>query len=149
MATMLSLRQVFLPFSTPLDPANPTDQQKKQLMAAQTIAKTRAQLRRRWRRPPRRPAAPARPTPARCGWRRWPPQMRALLAGLPPEQVSRPLVSTDGIGLIMICSSDQKNVAEGGNKEEIASRLLNDRVELVSRQLVRDLRRRAIIDMRG
>ncbi len=40
LATMLSLRQVFLPFSTPLDPANPTDQQKKQLAAAQGLAKT-------------------------------------------------------------------------------------------------------------
>ena len=29
MATMLSLRQVFLPFSTPLDPKNPSEQQKK------------------------------------------------------------------------------------------------------------------------
>ena len=49
----------------------------------------------------------------------------------------------------MVCSKDQKNVAEGGSKEEISSRLLSERVELVSRQLVRDLRRRAIIDMRG
>jgi peptidyl-prolyl cis-trans isomerase SurA len=75
--------------------------------------------------------------------------MRALLTGLQPEQVSRPLVSTDGIGLVMVCSKDQKNVADGGNKDEIGARLLNERVELVSRQLVRDLRRRAIIDMRG
>jgi peptidyl-prolyl cis-trans isomerase SurA len=74
--------------------------------------------------------------------------MRTLLTGLAPNQVSRPLISTDGIGLLMICSRDQKNVAEG-NKEEISNRLLNERVELVSRQLQRDLRRRAMIDMRG
>ncbi len=74
--------------------------------------------------------------------------MRALLTGLQPGQVSRPLVSTDGIGLVMVCSSAQKNMAEG-NKDEIGNRLLNERVELVSRQLLRDLRRRAIIDMRG
>ena len=148
MATMLSLRQVFLPFSTPLDPANPTDQQKKQLLAAQNMAKTvhscdgmdaaaKASGSSR----------PADPGEVRLEALAGP--MRALLAGLQPEQVSRPLVSSDGIGLIMICSREQKNAAEGGNKEEVASRLLNDRVELVSRQLVRDLRRRANIDMRG
>ena len=75
--------------------------------------------------------------------------MRALLAGSHPEHLSRPLVSTDGIGLVMICSRDQKNIAEGGDKNEIGAQLLNERVELVSRQLVRDLRRRAIIDMRS
>jgi peptidyl-prolyl cis-trans isomerase SurA len=77
------------------------------------------------------------------------PQMRALLAGLAPEQVSKPLVSTDGIGIVMVCSKDEKNMSEVGNKEEIGQRLLNERAELASRQLMRDLRRRAIIDIRG
>ncbi len=76
------------------------------------------------------------------------PTMRALLNGLPPGKPSRPLISTDGIGLVMICSSTQKNVAEA-DKKEISNRLLEERVELVSRQLLRDLRRRASIDMRG
>ena len=76
------------------------------------------------------------------------PTMRALLSGLGPNQVSRPLVSTDGIGLLMVCSRDQKNLADA-SAEEIGNRLLNERVELVSRQVLRDLRRRAIIDMRG
>ncbi len=33
--------------------------------------------------------------------------------------------------------------------QEIRNRLLNERVELASRQLQRELRRRAIIDFRG
>jgi peptidyl-prolyl cis-trans isomerase SurA len=148
MATVLSLRQVFLPFTTPLDPANPSEQAKHQLATAQTIVKTVHDC------PGMEAAAkssgsprPADPGDVRLEGLAGP--MRALLAGLQPEQVSRPLVSTDGIGLVMICSRDQKNVAEGGNKDEIGAQLLNERVELVSRQLVRDLRRRAIIDMRG
>ncbi len=148
MATIVSLRQVFLPFTAPLDPANPTDQQRKQLLAAQNVGKTvhgcdamEAAAKSLGS------SRPANPGDVRAETLN--PQMRALLAGLAPEQVSKPLVSSDGIGLIMVCSKDQKNVAESGSKDEISSRLLSERVELVSRQLVRDLRRRAIIDMRG
>ncbi len=77
-----------------------------------------------------------------------PPQMRAVLTALQPNQVSRPLVSSDGIGLIMVCDRSEKNVA-AESKQAISDRLLSERVELVSRQLQRDLRRRAMIDMRG
>ena len=148
MATMISLRQVFLPFSTPLNPTAPTDQQKGQLAAAQNLSKTLHGC------PAMEAAAKttgsSRPVdPGAVRQEGLAPQMRALLAGLAPEQVSKPLISSDGIGLIMICSKEQKNVAESGSKEEVGARLLNDRVELVSRQLVRDLRRRANIDLRG
>lgn len=147
-ATMISIRQVFLPFSAPLDPAKPSEQAKKQLAITQTIAKTVRGC------DAMEAAAKAngstRPAdPGEVRFDRLAPQMKALLSSLQPEQVSRPLIAPDGIGLVMICSRDQKNVAEGGNKEEVSSRLLNERVELTSRQLVRDLRRRAIIDMRG
>ena len=42
LATVLSVRQVFLPFSTPLNPSAPTDQQKKQLEIARALSKWRA-----------------------------------------------------------------------------------------------------------
>ncbi len=147
MATIVSLRQVFLPFSTPLDPSNPTDQQKKQLIAAQGLMKSVHDC------PGMEAAAKAvaSPRPADPGDVRLEAlagPMRTLLTDMSPGQVSKPLVSTDGIGLLVICGRDQKNLAEG-NKEDIGNRLLNQRVELVSRQLVRDLRRRANIDMRG
>ena len=147
MATMVSLRQVFLPFSTPLDPSNPTDQQKKQLIASQGLMKSVHDC------PSMEAAAKAvaSPRPADPGDVRLETlsgPMRALLTGLSPGQVSKPLVSTDGIGLLVICGRDQKNLAES-SKEDIGNRLLNQRVELASRQLVRDLRRRATIDMRG
>jgi peptidyl-prolyl cis-trans isomerase SurA len=145
-ATIVTLRQAFLPFSTPLNPTAPTDQQKKQLETARNLAtgvhscdameaanKAAGNVR------------PADPGEVRVEGLS--PQMRNLLSGMQPGQVSKPLVSTDGIGVLMICTREQKNMAEV-NKEEISGRLLNDRVELVSRQLVRDLRRRAVIDQR-
>ena len=148
MATILSLRQVFLPFTTPLNPAAPNDQQKAQLAVAQNIAKTVHSC--DAMEAAAKSSGSTRPAnPGEVRQENLAAPIRALLAGLAPEQVSRPLVSVEGIGLVMICSKDQKNMAETGSKEEIGTRLLNERVELVSRQLVRDLRRRAIIDMRG
>ena len=147
MATMMSLRQVFLPFSTTLDPKNPTEQQKHQLVTAETIAKTTHGC--DGMEAANKAAGSVRPAdPGEVRVEGLNPAMRSLLSGLVPGQVSRPLVSLDGVGLLMICSSAQKNLAES-NKQEISNRLLDRRVELVSRQLVRDLRRRANIDMRG
>ena len=147
MATVLSLRQVFLPFSTPLNPQDPTDQQKKQLLAAENIAKTAhscdaIEAANKAANSPR----PADPGEVRLEGLSGP--MRALLTPMQPNQASRPLISTDGIGVVMICSREQKNMADA-SKEEISNQLLNQRVELVSRQLVRDLRRRAYIDERS
>ncbi len=147
MATVISLRQVFLPFSTPLNPQDPTDQQKKQLLAAETISKTAhscdaIEAANKANNSPR----PADPGEVRLEGLSGP--MRALLTPMQPGQASRPLISTDGIGVVMVCSRDQKNIADA-SKEEISNQLLNQRVELVSRQLVRDLRRRAYIDERS
>ena len=147
MATMLTLRQVFLPFTAPLEPNNPTEQQKKQLAAAQGLIKSvhgcdGMEAAAKAVNSPR----PADPGEVRLEGLNGP--MKALLTGMQPDQISRPLISSDGIGLLMVCTREQKNIAEA-SKDEIGNRLLNERVELVSRQLVRDLRRRAIIDMRG
>lgn len=36
------------------------------------------------------------------------PQMKSVLESLPPNKVSRPLVSMDGIALLMVCDRQQK-----------------------------------------
>lgn len=77
-----------------------------------------------------------------------PPQFRQLLASMPLERASQPLVAAEGVTVVMICTREQKVMANF-SKEEIQSRLLAERVELASRQLQQDLRRRATIDMRG
>ena len=77
-----------------------------------------------------------------------PPAFRQMLATLPDGKASPPLISNDGISVVIVCSREQKNVAQLSD-QEIRSRLLNERVELASRQMQRELRRRAIIDFRG
>ena len=147
MATVISLRQVFLPFVGALNVAAPSEQQKKQLETAHSLsagvhscdAMEAAN----------KSAGAVRPAdPGEVRLETLSPQMRTLLGGMQPGQASRPLVSPDGIAVLMICAREQKDLAET-SKQEISNRLLNDRVELVSRQLVRDLRRRAVIDQRA
>jgi peptidyl-prolyl cis-trans isomerase SurA len=146
--TMVSLRQVFFPFSSPLNPQAPTDQQRQALDRAKAIGgrvHSCAEM---------EAAAKANnsPRPADPGEVRLesvnPPQFRQMLASLPTDRASQPLVANDGIAVVIVCSREPKNLAQL-SKDEITSRLISERVELLSRQLQRDLRRRAMIDVRA
>ncbi|MBN9561945.1 MAG: peptidylprolyl isomerase [Alphaproteobacteria bacterium] len=146
--TMVSLRQVFFPFSQPLNPQAPTEQQRQALERAKAVSgrvHSCAEM---------EAAAKANnsPRPADPGDVRLesvnPPQFRQMLASLPTDRASQPLVAHDGIAVVIVCSRDQKNLAEL-SKDEIGGRLISERVELLSRQLQRDLRRRAMIDVRA
>jgi peptidyl-prolyl cis-trans isomerase SurA len=146
--TILSLRQVFLPFTAPLNPEAPTDQQKQTLEKARGLSsslKSCDQVEQ---------AAKAINSPRATdpGEVRLetinPPQFRATLAALPDNKPTQPLVASDGIVVMMICSRAEKNLAVE-SKEDIANRLIGERVELLSRQLLRDLHRKALIDVHG
>ena len=73
--------------------------------------------------------------------------MQDILKNLPIGQVSRPVVSHDGIDLIMICTKQDKNFSNR-SPSEIADQLMDERVEQVARQLDSDLHRRAMIERR-
>ena len=145
--TVVSLRQVFLPFSSPLNPQAPTDQQRQTLQKAKTISASVHSCAAMEEANKANPARPADPGDVRLESIN-PPSFRQMLATLPPDRASQPLVAQDGIAVVIVCSREQKNMAEF-TREEIANRLLSERVENISRQLQRDLRRRAIIDVRG
>ena len=146
LATVLTLRQAFYPFTTPLDPQNPTPEQRKALADGQALSKDAhscAQIE----------AAdqaagnhrPSDPGPVRLDRLSGP--MQGLLGSLVPGQASKALVTNDGILVVMVCKSEQKNLAAMG-RDDIANQLLEERVELSSRQLQQDLKRRALIDQR-
>ena len=145
--TALSLRQVFLPFTSALDPQAPTEQQKQALEKARGISASVHSC------DQMEQAAKANnsPRPADPGEVRLeavnPPAFRQVLASLPFDRASQPLVPNDGIAVMIVCSREQKNLAQE-SKQEVQAQLLNERVELLSRQLLADLRRRATIDMR-
>ena len=146
-ATILTLRQIFFPFSTPLVPEAPTPQQIGQLERARALAENARSC-------SAMDAAartsgsdrPVDPGPVRLENMN-PPQLRTMIAALPIARPSEPIIAPDGIAVLMVCSRERRNEAE--ITPEIArSTIVRDRAELLSRQVQRELRRRAQIEMR-
>jgi peptidyl-prolyl cis-trans isomerase SurA len=145
---VITMRQVFLPFATTLDPAAPTEQQKQTLLKAKQLSdtanscdaidaanKAAGSV---------RPSDPGEVKVADVT----PPAFQKLLETIPLEKASQPLVSQDGIIVLAVCSRGEKNLATETD-EQIAEQLVNERADLVSRQIERDLHRRAVIDMKA
>jgi peptidyl-prolyl cis-trans isomerase SurA len=144
MGTFISLRQVFLSFTDPLDAQHPTDQQRQALEKARGLSASIKSC------PQMEEAAKANPStrPVDPGEIRLetvnPPPFRDLLTRLAVGEASQPLVAGDGIAVVIICSKEQKNTAIL-TKEDVRRRLITERVEMISRQLMRELRRKATI----
>jgi peptidyl-prolyl cis-trans isomerase SurA len=145
MATIMSMRQVFLPFEGQVNPQAPTAQQLAQLQRAQTLsdqARGCEAMDAAARGSPR----PADPGPVRLD-NITPPELRDLLGSLPIGRATQPIISVDGALIFMVCARETRNLAEA-NPQQARDILLRDRIELLSRQLQRDLRRRAQIEIR-
>lgn len=147
LATVLDLRQAFFPFATPLNPQAPTDQQKKALKDGEEFSASASSC----------DAVEAenklegskRPSnPGEVRLDHLTPQMQQLLGALQPGHASKALVTPDGIMVVMVCSRAERNLA-AMSRDDIANQLLEERVELASRQLQQDIRRRALIDQRS
>jgi peptidyl-prolyl cis-trans isomerase SurA len=75
------------------------------------------------------------------------PALRQLMATLPIGKASEPLIADDGVAVVMVCAREARTL-ELPDKRAIAESLLAERAELVSRQLLRDLQRKARIERR-
>jgi peptidyl-prolyl cis-trans isomerase SurA len=148
LGTALSVRQIFLPFATALNPQAPTDQQKQALEKARGISASvhsceqMEQVAKANNSP--RPADPGEVRLESIN----PPAFRQMLSTLPPDRATQPVVTSDGIAVLIVCSREQKNLATQ-SKQEVQAQLLNERVELLSRQLLANIRRHATIDIRA
>ena len=147
MATLLSVRQVFLPFDQPLNPQAPTQQQINQLQVATRIIETVrscSQMEEAARQV--RSSRPADPgTDIRLDQQQGP--LRDVLDAMRPGEPTRPLISQDGIGVLILCNRRVENLARL-TPEMAAGSIARERADLLSRQMMRDLRRRADIDLR-
>jgi peptidyl-prolyl cis-trans isomerase SurA len=146
-ATMLSLRQVFFKFPTVLVQAQPTEAQRKEIEAAQHLAATAKDC------DAMEAAAKAsgdekagNPGEVRLETVQV-PALRQLMATQPVGKPTQPLIANDGAAVLMVCSREVKTL-ELPSRKELSDRILAERVELTSRQLARDLLRRAVIDRR-
>jgi peptidyl-prolyl cis-trans isomerase SurA len=75
------------------------------------------------------------------------PAMRSVVLGLGIGQPSQPILQKNGVGVIMVCQkTDPKPVAV--TRDEVAESLMRDRVDMLARRYLRDLRRTAFVDVR-
>ncbi len=146
--TMLTMRQLFLPFSSPLNQQDPTPQQRQTLDKARAISASVHSCEQM------EAAAKANPSPRPLDPgevrldRVNPPAFRQLLQTLPIGQATQPLVAADGISVLVVCTREEKNLA-ASNAPELRSQIVEERAELTSRQLQQALRRQATIELRA
>ncbi len=146
-ATEVSMRQAFIAFASTLNPQAPTPQQISSLEQAKALSASARDCgaieaaNTRW-------GSGRASDPGPVTLENVAPAMRAILERLEPGRASQPLVAQDGIAVVMVCARESKN-AGLPSKAELQDRILGERVELTSRQLQRDLRRRAIIEERA
>ena len=77
--------------------------------------------------------------------------MRDLLNKLAPNESSQPILQRNGIGILMLCSKQTKTADKGSavpTRDEVFDSLLREKLDTVSRQYLRDLRRAAYVDVR-
>jgi peptidyl-prolyl cis-trans isomerase SurA len=147
-STVMSIRQVFFKFPTKLVQDQPTEAQHQALEKAQRLAATAKDC------AAMEDAAKAagqendgNPGEVRLETVQI-PALRQLMGSQPVGKATQPLVADDGVAVLMICSRESRTQDLPGRKE-IADRILSERVELTSRQMVRDLQRRAVIERRS
>jgi peptidyl-prolyl cis-trans isomerase SurA len=149
MATVITLRQAFFAFTTPLaDPQNPTEQQRQALAKSKSVIASvngceQMEAIAKNNNSANHPVDPGEIRTEAVN----PPAFRNLLQTIPIGKPTEPLVSRDGIAVVTVCAREQKNVGEI-TQAEIQRRLVSERIELLSRQMMRDLHRKASIDRR-
>jgi peptidyl-prolyl cis-trans isomerase SurA len=76
-----------------------------------------------------------------------PTELKPIALDLPLNTPSQPLKLSTGIGVYMVC---KRNITSGAlpSRDEIAARLLRERLEIMARGYLRDLRRSAFIELR-
>ena len=74
-----------------------------------------------------------------------PEQIRELARNQPIGQPSEPIVSSGAANVLVVCLREQ---SDGLGRDQIADRLLRERLELEAQRYLRDLRRAANIDLR-
>ena len=73
-------------------------------------------------------------------------QLQQAVNGLAPNQTSQPLITPYGVQLIMLC--ERHDAAGTPDRDRIAEQLARERIDMLARRYIRDLRRAAFIDLR-
>ena len=76
------------------------------------------------------------------------PQLRPLVTDLKVGEASVPTRLNPGILVIMVCTREDKG-SNLPSRDDIADGLMRERLDLAARRYLRDLRRIAVVDIRG
>jgi peptidyl-prolyl cis-trans isomerase SurA len=78
-----------------------------------------------------------------------PQNLRQMIAGLPLNKASQPVHVGDALLVVMVCSRDE-NASSGGlpTREAMRRAIEDERMDMLSRRYLRDLRRAAFVDFR-
>jgi peptidyl-prolyl cis-trans isomerase SurA len=76
-----------------------------------------------------------------------PGSIQSIAINQPIGQASQPLRVADGIAIYVVCA---RNIAKGGpSDEDLREQLVRERLDLMARGYLRDLRRTSFVDIRG
>jgi peptidyl-prolyl cis-trans isomerase SurA len=76
------------------------------------------------------------------------PELRTLVNTLAVGHSSDPLPASGGVQLIMVCEKKEAEGAKPPDAGEVENQLRAEKMEQLSRRLLRDLRQTAFIDVR-
>ena len=137
--------QVFLPFTNPGDDAEVAAQRslaesiRDSIRGCEDVVRVHRELN-----------LPGSPAVGRLSAEEMAPPIRAVVPTLPVGMPSQPVSLESGVAVFMVC---RKLEAPDGNalppREEVAGNLSRQKIDLLARRYLRDLRRAAIVDMRG
>jgi peptidyl-prolyl cis-trans isomerase SurA len=83
--------------------------------------------------------------PARFQLKDLNPQLRSVAAQLAVGKASAPIRLPSGVQVLMVCER-QENA--GPSRDEVRRTIERDRIDMLSRRYIRDLRRAAFVDLR-
>ncbi|HVH77509.1 MAG TPA: peptidylprolyl isomerase [Stellaceae bacterium] len=75
------------------------------------------------------------------------PAMRKLVMSLPIGQPSEPIVQRNGVGVIMVCQRSAPG-SRLPNRPEVYNLMMRQRLDIIARRYMRDLREAAFVDVR-
>ena len=75
------------------------------------------------------------------------PALRTAVDKLEVGKASRPIRMADGVLVAMVCARNQPKI-QPPDREQIADRLRRQRLDLMARRYLRDIRRAAVVDIR-
>jgi peptidyl-prolyl cis-trans isomerase SurA len=76
------------------------------------------------------------------------PGMRSFVVGLGIGKPSQPILQKNGVGVIMVCSKSASGPGAPPTREQVADQLVRQRLDILARRYLRDLRQASYVDVR-